>query len=140
VGGAALGLGLALPSLQDHVYRLWNRLARWVSRAAALALLGICYFLIFAVLHWGGSPMARSIRRHGEKTGWIPRESLPTKTFLATWPTAGKADTAWLADLTAWARRSGHYWALSMIPFLFMLHLVKRSEPRAFVSNLYTLF
>ena len=53
---------------------------------------------------------------------------------------AEQKSRGWLRGYLRWAFQSHNAWAVSLIPFLFMLRIVSTEEPTSSGANIYTLF
>jgi hypothetical protein len=123
--------GLAMPNRIRIFYSTWNRASRLVSREVSRILTGICFYVVFAVVALAGARFARKVPKP-VISGWQrrrPRESVNKQQRLN-----------WVDTYVLWARQSGSFWALMLLPFLSFLSVVAKVEDEAPPAHVYTLF
>jgi hypothetical protein len=144
--GVVLACGLAFPGLlwpQIIVkpYSLWNKLATVLARVARYMLLRICFSIIF-VVGWSGASLQLA-RPTPTESLWVRRGTLAphmyAHQYVVAAPTSNHA--GWTKTYLSWARRSGNFWAVSLLPFFILLAVVDTDQrDPGFPANIYTLF
>ena len=143
VAGMALGAAGALMPYANaefarRVYSAWNR---WVvypfGRLATGFALTLCFSVITAVSLLRPEPI--SVARGSEATWWTVRRSLDRSEYRQLFATGQPSTGTWAVDYLRWAWQSGNQWAISLVPFLWLLKQMPREEERI-VENVYTLF
>lgn len=130
---------------REHVvrrlYHAWNnRIIRPLSDIVTAILLRLCLFLIFTATGRAGSRVQLTSLAG---TMWTARGSNVNRTSNLPFVSSnGTAPTSrgWLRGYLRWAFQSHNAWAVSLIPFLFMLRMVATEEPTSSGANIYTLF
>ena len=145
-GGIALAVILALPGVLRPgavavVYDLWNRLAHIVARVVRLVITAVCFFGIFVVVGRAGSSL-RLTRPTSPGSLWVPRGTTAESRFLHPHEITGhqRPPAGWVRTYVAWAVRSRHWWALTLLPFLWLRNYFAHETDRIFPANIYTLF
>lgn len=131
---------LAREPFARRLYHAWNRrLVHPLTSTAAYIVMGICFFIIFAITGRLGS---RFYRKGNADTTWTPRDALPSDAYLLPFASQGELlrKARWIRGYIHWATRSGNAWALSLIPFLWLLRLLSSEERERTEGNIYTLF
>jgi hypothetical protein len=127
---ATASVGLAWPNLFRSPYYAWNRLSGHYLRGVRWSIKTLC-FLILVILHQRvGSPL----RLDTGPPQWTARA--PSDTFSVA--EVGQPD--WRAAYVAWARGTGKWWALSLLPFLMVLAALDQELEPVLPSQTYTLF
>ena len=135
-------IGLWSPRLIFRPYRLWNKLATILAYYARLWLMGICFYLVFVAVGQTGS----SFPLGGPQTvssRWVKRAPQ-----VSSAPERGAGQTievsprqSWVRDFYTWTMKTGNWWALCLLPCLFVLALLESEEEEsAFPASIYTLF
>ena len=135
-------IGLWSPRLIFRPYRLWNKLATILAYYARLWLMGICFYLVFVAVGQTGS----SFPLGGPQTvssRWVKRAPQASSA-----PARGAGQTievsprqSWVRDFYTWTMKTGNWWALCLLPCLFVLALLESEEEEsAFPASIYTLF
>jgi hypothetical protein len=141
IAGAAFNSIVAVREpFARRVYHAWNRrLVRPLAKAAASLVLGVCFVIIFVATGALGSRLGLS--RHALST-WERRTSLPFNAYKLPFASQGEIDvnTGWIRRYVHWAYRSGNAWAMSLIPFLWLLRLLSTEDRERMQANIYTLF
>ena len=144
--GVIVGLGLALPGFLrpqaiSILYNVWNRLARTFARAGRLSVMGICFYVILAAVGRTGSSL-RLDRPTAGKSLWVPRTTLAPRAYPHQYDNTTKdpRQRGWIATFLSWARESGNWWALPLLPFLVLLSTLDEDTHKIFPANIYTLF
>lgn len=135
----AVVVGVLRPTELGLVYRVWNKAARGYALVVRAALLALCYGVITAAGTAGSSLRLRR-PRPGESL-WYPRDTLPAEAYGSLDERPGRAwrGHPWRAVLT-WALRTGHAWAIVLLPFLMLIAALERSEQTHYPDGIYTLF
>jgi hypothetical protein len=143
VAGALVAIVLAIPGWVwpvaiERPYRVWNGLAGGCARFARLALTGLCFFVTSAAA-LAGSPI---VMRRTSGSGWFRRPTLPAATYLSPSrdPGTGRSPDGGLRHLVGSARESGAWWAVTLVPLLWLLSMVQTSERGSFGGDIYTLY
>jgi hypothetical protein len=145
--GVILAIAMAVPGLLwprfvSQPYQAWNRLARYFARCARLALMGICYFVIFVAVGRAGSSLQLR-RRSATPSLWLPRGTLASAAYFYQYDATakGRPQTGWLRSYLSWALGSGNLWAVCLVPFLLLLKPLQADQDGSrFLTNIYTLF
>jgi hypothetical protein len=143
VAGAVVALGLGVPgwvwpATVERPYQLWNGVAEACARFARLALTGLC-FLVVSAAAMAGSPI---VMGRTSRSGWFRRPTLPAATYLSPSraPGNGRSPDGGLRHLVGSSRESGAWWAITLVPLLWLLSMVQTSERGSFGGDIYTLY
>jgi len=133
-------ISLRQPKLLALAYRIWNKLAREFSKKAQAYAVTVCYLVIVSTMRLCGSRILR--KRPAQTTLWTPHMSSGSEGYRRLYSSGGAAhrNRNWLVTYSIWVFHSGNYWALSLLPFIAMLHWLDTEIEDSFPQNLYTLF
>jgi len=140
----ALGvLGTLWPHVMSKPYRLWNRLAYHFARQASLAIMGICFYVLFGAVGRAGALLY--LTRPSMTTSlWTPRGTLASTAYAGQYGEAGRETVAenWNTTFLSWALHSRNHWVYCLWPFLTLLAILVTGEEenRTTEANIYTLF
>jgi hypothetical protein len=142
----ATGTGLATVGLMmtewiRPFYDIWNKLARRVAYVTRLALMGICYFVVFVVVGQAGARFTRT-RPRSMRTTWTPRGNqaeTPGSSF-SSMRLKDPTERGWATEYFIWARRTGNWWAIVLLPFLSLLSVLADNDRKTLPAHIYTLF
>jgi hypothetical protein len=135
--------GLLRPNLALLPYRVWNKLARHIVSALRLLLMGLCFYTIFVVVRCRRAYRSALHLTSPHESLWVKRGTLPEGTYFSPYlaEAVQSEGHSWTWNFISSVRKSGEYWALSLLPFLLLLALLQTDEEQAqFPANLYTLF
>jgi hypothetical protein len=133
--------GFVVPRLFVWPYRAWNKLARLYAGSAEALIVRIAFFVVCVPAGWASSDM-RVSRPPSEGTLWLSSASpKPIEgPFPAKISKANRAES-WVARYAAWAWQSEQKWRLALLPFLYLLFMVRSSvEEPTVPDSIYTLF
>lgn len=140
VAGAAVILvpGLVQPQWFERGVEVWNRMARFMTRAVRKYVVVVSYYILFAALGRAGSSLDISSRRP-QRSRWLPLPIENKRTAVSgalISPSAEEHQT-----LRSWLRASDHTWAWCLLPITTLLLLLKDEQPdSAPPSGTYTLY
>jgi hypothetical protein len=141
IGTGLVAVGLIMPEWVRPLYAIWNKVARRVASVTRLALMGICYFVVFVVVAQGGARFARK-RPGSMQTTWIPRrnQAEAVASSFSSESLKDPAERGWATAYFIWARRTGNWWAIILLPFLFLLSVLADDDKETLPAHIYTLF
>jgi hypothetical protein len=134
--------GLLWPQICAKPYSAWNHLIRIYVRVTRRVLMSISFYIIFVAVGWSGSSL-RLVRPAPTESLWVSRGTLAPSTYAHqyTGTTAASEQAGWTKTYLAWATRSGNFWAVALLPFVFLLAVLDVDQKDAgFPANIYTLF
>jgi len=137
--GLSLGLigaavGLRWPQCMRRAYILWNRFGELYMRAVRFTMKLICFLILTLLGRRGASPL-NLVHPRAAESFWEPREQADHRSAL------DGTRAGWCHGYVAWARRSGKWWALSLLPLLVVLAAIETEAEAAMPSQTtYTLF
>jgi hypothetical protein len=137
--GLCLGLigaavGLRRPQSMRRAYVMWNRLSDLYMHAVRFAMKLVCFLILTLLGRRGASPLIL-VHPGAARTLWEPREQADHRSAL------DGTRAGWCHGYLAWTRRSGKWWALSLLPFLVVLAAIETEAEAAMPSQTtYTLF
>jgi len=121
-------------------YRVWNKLAREISRFARKVILRICFHVIFVAAGFAGSSM-RIDRLTPKQSLWANRETLSSNSYFGQHRVGPKrSPTNWLSSVFSWSRQSGDLLPFCLLPFLWLLRALEPKQETEVPSDIYTLF
>ena len=127
--------------LVRRLYHAWNsRVIRPLSNLTTSIILRICLFLVFAGTGRTGSRLQLAGL---SQTMWLGRDADQNRTTQVPFVGGNNGSgtsRGWLRNYLRWAFQSQNVWAISLVPFLWMLRIVSTEEPAAAGGNIYTLF
>lgn len=148
-GSALVGAGVVVlvglpgwlrPHRAEAVYGAWNRMADLAGRAAARWISLVTFYVLVTVVSRAGSRMPWE-GAGPDGSGWLARpERDPhhaAQHHRAGRPTAG---SSWIRSLAVWARDTGNVWAVTLVPLLALLRLLRPRAGRSLGENIYTLY
>jgi hypothetical protein len=140
-GTAPVAVGLIVPRWIGPFYAIWNKLARRVAYITRLALMGICYFVIFVVVRQAGARFTRKRPRY-MRTTWTRRgnQAETTGPSFSSVTSKDPTERGWATAYFIWARRTGNWWAIVLLPFLFLLSVLADDDRKTLPAHIYTLF
>ena len=140
-GTSLLAVGLIMPQWIWPFYAIWNKVARRVASITRLALMGICYFVVFVVIGRAGARFAQN-RSPSMQTTWSPRghQAETSEPSFSSATVKHIAERGWATAYFTWARRSGNWWAIVLLPFLSLLSVLAEDDRKALPAHIYTLF
>jgi hypothetical protein len=136
-----IAVGLIMPRWIGPFYAIWNKVARAVAYVTRLALMGICYFVVFVVVAQAGARFTRK-RPRSMGTTWTPRGNqaeTPGPRFSSV-TLKDATERGWATAYFIWARRTGNWWAVVLLPFLFLLSVLADEDTKTLPAHIYTLF
>lgn len=140
-GTGLAAVGLMMTEWIHPFYALWNKVARTVAFITRLALMGICYFVVFVVVAQAG---ARFTRKHPRsmRTTWTPRgnQAETTGPSFSSMRLKDPTERGWATAYFIWARRTGNWWAIVLLPFLSLLSALADDDKKTLSGHIYTLF
>jgi hypothetical protein len=121
-------------------YRIWNRLAREISRFAQKVILRICFHVVFVAAGFAGSSM-RIDRLTSKESLWTDRETVSSNSYFGEHKVSAKrSPTNWLSSVFSWSQQSGDLLPLCLLPFLLLLRILEPKQETTVPSDIYTLF
>lgn len=141
IGLASSVIVLWQPQIAKVPYRLWSRVADFYVRVARLAVKVICFFLVFVTVRRGGSSLTVS-RAAFTQSMWLERGTVSRTNYAHEYEGTSQESSAstWTTTFVSWAKESGNFWAITLLPFLMLLSALEADEECAFPPNIYTLF
>jgi hypothetical protein len=143
---AITGLGCAVlgffkPSAMAKPYGLWNAVAGSFARAARLALMAICFYIVFVAVGRAGTSI-KLLRPGPGDSLWSFKMPLARSAFHYEYraSTDSDRDISWVQGYGRWAKETKQIWTLVLLPFLVMLSAVEIYVDRRFPTGVYTLF
>jgi hypothetical protein len=136
-----VAIGLMMTKWISPFYAIWNKVARRVAFITRLALMGICYFVVFVVVALAGARFTRK-RSRSMGTTWTPRgnhSETPGPRFSSV-TLKDATERGWATAYFIWARRTGNWWAVVLLPFLFLLSVLADEDTKTLPAHIYTLF
>lgn len=110
----------------------WNGLTRRVATALRSYVLAVCYYILFSAIGLSGSTLDLAAGQPG-RSRWLRRGGQP--------PAALGGDAPQSNGFIDFARTSGNRWAITLVPILFLLRLLKDDEQESAVpGSTYTLY
>jgi hypothetical protein len=140
-GTGLVVVGLIMTDWIRPFYAIWNWVARRVAYVTRLALMGICYFVVFVVVAQAGARFTRK-RPRSMRTTWTPRGNqaeTPGPRFSSV-TLKDATERGWATAYFIWARRTGNWWAIFLLPFLSLLSVLAHDDKEALPAHIYTLF
>jgi hypothetical protein len=133
--------GLRRPQVASKPYQRWRRAGRSYCRVVSRVLTGLCFCTVFVVARLAGSSL-RLARPRTSRTMWVPRTTLAPTAYAHQYNRASPDSprAGWLRPYLSWTVRSGHVWAIGLLPFLIMLEIVEAGPEKGATANIYTLF
>jgi hypothetical protein len=140
-GTGLVAVGLMVPEWIGPFYAIWNKVARRVAFITRLALMGICYFVVFVVVAQGGARFTRK-RPRSMRTTWTPRgnQAETSGPSFSSMRVKDLTERGWVTEYFIWARRTGNWWAIVLIPFLSLLSVLADDDKDTLPAHIYTLF
>jgi hypothetical protein len=135
--------GLRRPQAAARPYQRWRRAARGYCRVACRVLTGLCFCTVFVVARVAGSSLGLALARpRPTRTMWTPRITHAPTAYAYQYNRAapGSPRAGWLRPYLSWTVRSGHVWAVGLLPFLIMLKILEPGQEKGAPANIYTLF
>jgi hypothetical protein len=140
VGGVAIP-GITYPPLVWWPYRIWNWLARRLSRLAARYITAVSFWTVIAPLKLMTRPRSFDPRPPGST--WTERGTQGADSYPSQYhrPVATDDDNT-ESEFTAWRRISQHEEAWALSPFLFAIRITATDTGTESTSahNIYTLY
>lgn len=150
--GCVLGIGLGCISLVYALlevnmrvmwvtYRAWNKLAELVTSVLQTAIVAISFFIMFVSVGKLGSSLRIDLPT-AQQSLWIRRGTVPLHAYESQsgFPTSLKKNAHWAKLFVSWATRSGKYWILFLLPFLYILSFLDTAPSEETAAGIYTLF
>lgn len=147
--GATVALSMGIPGwLRPYAvalpYRAWNWLAILVAGALSRYVTALCLFTVTLA----GRPAGATSRFDAGATSgsmWIPRASQPPGAYRSQYHDEGVIGEAggWTAPMRSWAARTDSRWAVTLVPFLWVLRILDAApgkERPAAAPDIYTLY
>jgi hypothetical protein len=133
-----LATGLVRPDWIQPLYVGWNTLTDYVAAGARRLLLAIC-FLVVSMVSLAG---ARFRRGGATGTCWDSRRLERGAENLSPFaqPSNHFQSMSGTRAYFHWARQSNNFWALVLLPFLWVLSLLTRDKDDTLPAHIYTLF
>lgn len=130
-----------IPGVVASLYSGWRGLADYFAAGARLYVLAVCYFVAFSSVGMKGGSFRIKRPRRGESM-WLKRRTLPASEYFSPIAFTGRLGgrRGWLRNHWSWARSSGNYWALAVLPFWALLRLFGSDARGSFPSKIYTLY
>ena len=140
-GTGLIAVGLMMTEWIRPFYAIWNKVARRVAYVTRLALMGICYFVVFIVVAQAGAKFTRK-RPPSTQTTWTPRgnQAETTRSSFSSLGLKDPAERGWATAYFIWARRTGNWWAIVLLPFLSLLSVLAEDDNETLPAHIYTLF
>lgn len=144
VAAATIGAGWSRPLGARRLYAFWNRLARALARRARRWLSVLCYYAVVsavALAHRGSG--FRTGPPSDGRSGWLGRATLPATAYGSTDRRGrpGVPASRPMREYLGWARRSGHWWVVALLPMVVLMKAFERTGgPREAPSSIYTLY
>jgi hypothetical protein len=141
-GISVVTIGVVMTEWIRPIYAVWNnKVAHRVALITRPALMTICYFIVFLVVAQAGARFTRN-RPRSMRTNWTRRANQPEVTGSSLSPTRlnDPADRGWATAYFIWARRTGNWWAIVLLPFLFLLSVLAEDDRKTLPGHIYTLF
>jgi hypothetical protein len=140
-GTGLVAVGLIMTEWIRPFYAIWNKVARRVAYVTRLALMGICYFVVFVVVARAGARFPRT-RPRSTRTSWIPRgnQDETTGSSFSSVRLKDPTEREWATAYFIWARRTGNWWAIVLLPFLSLLSVLADDDKETLPAHIYTLF
>jgi len=121
-------------------YRVWNKLAREISRFARNVILRICFHVVFVAAGFAGSSM-RIDRLTPKQSLWVNRETLSSNSYFGQHKVSPKrSPTNWLSSVFLWSRQTGDLLPFCLLPFLSLLRALEPKQETDVPSDIYTLY
>jgi hypothetical protein len=139
--GGLVAVGLMMTEWIRPFYAIWNKVARRVAFMTRLALMEICYFVVFVVVGQAGARFSRT-RSRSTRTTWIPRgnQAEATGSSFSSVQLKDATERGWATAYFVWARRTGNWWAIVLLPFLSLLSVLADDDKETLPAHIYTLF
>jgi hypothetical protein len=133
--------GLRQPQAAATLYQRWRQAARRYCRFVCGLLTGLCFYTVFVVARLAGSPLGLA-RPRTARTMWTPRVTVAPSAYAYQYnrATPGSPRAGWLRLYLSWTVRSGHVWAVGLLPFLIVLKILEPAQEKSAPANIYTLF
>ena len=133
--------GMVYPQTLSLPYSIWNKIARYFASVASIALMGICFYIIFLAVGRTGSRLMVD-RPSSIKSLWYPRRTLTPATYISQHHAAEKdfPGKSWISSYLSWAVKSDNLWACSLLPFLILLSFLETGQETTVSSSVYTLY
>jgi hypothetical protein len=140
-GTGLVAVGLMMPEWIRPFYTLWNKVARRVASITRLALMGICYFVVFVVVAQAGARFTRK-RPRSMRTTWTPRgkQAETAGPSFSSVMLKDPTERGWATAYFIWARRTRNCWAIVLLPFLSLLSVLADDDKETLPAHIYTLF
>jgi hypothetical protein len=133
------GLGYVSHPMVVHIYEIWARLSRNLSRFLNNAIMAVGYFTIFLLLRFTGSHLDRSVpTMAGSK--WVRKTAESEPKYLQPVVFGDVSKKSWMKSYLRWAWQSGNLWAVFLLPYLILLKIFRSEGESHLASNIYTLF
>jgi hypothetical protein len=139
-GGISLPV-LFFPRMALFPYRVWHFLARRYSSLAERFLLWVSFYVVVVPVGRAGRGLVLDRPAPGQ-SAWAPRSTQTDKTYLlqhCVMPEAS-VNRSRPGELLVWMFRSRHYWALGLLPFMYLISGLQVEDRPAPTTNIYTLF
>jgi hypothetical protein len=143
LAGISLGLLMALagygwPNAVLGMYHKWDRWAATYAAWASRLLLKICYLVVFTLVGRAGSRMTRDRKR---QSMWTPRTTAAAEAYESQSDLLlASGSQGWVRGYVGWASKSGHLWAVGLLPFLILIAALDPERSQGSPGSLYTLF
>jgi hypothetical protein len=138
-GTGLVAVGLIMTEWIRPFYTIWNKVARRVAFITRLALMGICYFVVFVVVGQAGARFTRK-RPRSMRTTWTPRGNKAETTAPSFSSIKDPTERGWATAYFIWARRTDNWWAIVLLPFLSLLSVLADDDKKTVPGHIYTLF
>lgn len=120
--------GLARPDLARRPMRAWNALARRFARAASAWLTAVSFHIVIRAMRGKGSSLRLDQPDPGDSL-WTPWPDSIAGDVLADGIVAARSSgPGWFRNFVTWARASGNFWGLALLPMLLLLSAFETSE------------